>query len=127
MNGSSARQLMSQMLVEKRNSLAPEKVGMRCEGARRMHGLSRRDVAQIADISFNHYQRLEQGTSVGVSAPVIVRICDALLMEDDEKAHMLALHQAWARPRRPLAGSRVAGPQAAGEISGRQRASSSGV
>ncbi|EME14915.1 XRE family transcriptional regulator [Rhodococcus qingshengii BKS 20-40] len=51
MNGSSARQLMSQMLVEKRNSLAPEKVGMRCEGARRMHGLSRRDVAQIADIS----------------------------------------------------------------------------
>ncbi|KAB2586268.1 hypothetical protein BS297_06140 [Rhodococcus erythropolis] len=118
---------MSQMLVEKRNSLAPEKVGMRCEGARRMHGLSRRDVAQIADISFNHYQRLEQGTSVGVSAPVIVRICDALLMEDDEKARMLALHQAWARPRRPLAGSRVAGPQAAGEISGRQRASSSGV
>ncbi len=127
MNGSSARQLMSQMLVEKRNSLAPEKVGMRCEGARRMHGLTRRDVAQIADISFNHYQRLEQGTSVGVSAPVIVRICDALLMEDDEKARMLALHQVWARPRRPLAGSRVAGSQAAGEISGRQRASSSGV
>lgn len=122
MNGSSARQLMSRLLVEKRNSLAPENVGIRCEGARRMHGLSRREVAQIADISFNHYQRLEQGTSVGVSSRVMVRICDALLMEDDEKARMLALHQAWARPRHP--GAR---PQATGEISGRQRSSSAGV
>jgi transcriptional regulator with XRE-family HTH domain len=123
---------MSRMLVEKRHSLAPEMVGMRCEGARRMHGLSRRDVAQIADISFNHYQRLEQGTSVGVSAPVMARICDALLMEGDEKARMLALHQAWARPRHPLTGSRApgsraAGSQATGEISGRQRSSSAGV
>lgn len=95
-----ARKLMSEILKSKRSKLTPEALGLLSVDRPSARSLSRREVADLASINFNHYQRIEQCTSVGVSTEVVERICNVLRMTDDERARVLALHRIWASPRR---------------------------
>ncbi|WP_338104472.1 helix-turn-helix transcriptional regulator [Streptomyces chilikensis] len=63
-------------------------------GARRVPGLRREELAQLAGISVNYYTRLEQGQSVNAGDAVVEALARALRLDDDERAHLFAL----ARP-----------------------------
>jgi transcriptional regulator with XRE-family HTH domain len=63
---------------------------------RRVPGLRREELAQLAGVSVAYYTRLEQGLSRNASDGVLEALAQALRLDDDETAHLLAL----ARPRR---------------------------
>ena len=95
-----ARKVMSNLLKSKRMGLTAEMVGLTPRRGAARSELSRSETAYLAGISFDHYQRLEQGISVGVSAEIVARICDALHMNLTEKGQILTLHAVWSSPRR---------------------------
>ena len=79
--------------------LSPAEAGITSYGARRVPGLRREELAQLAGVSTTYYTRLEQGLSSHASAEVIDAIAAALRLDDDERAHLRDL----ARPVRPRA------------------------
>ncbi|MFJ2909967.1 helix-turn-helix domain-containing protein [Streptomyces sp. NPDC087228] len=76
-------------LQARRARLRPEDVGLRDFGPRRrVAGLRREELAQLAGVSVSYYTRLEQGLSRGASAEVLDAIARALLLDDHERAHL---------------------------------------
>ena len=63
-------------------------------GARRVPGLRREELAQLAGVSPTYYTRLEQGQSNNASESVVDSLARALELDDDERAHLYDL----ARP-----------------------------
>ncbi|GAA2745172.1 helix-turn-helix transcriptional regulator [Terrabacter aerolatus] len=90
-------------LRSRRSALTPDEVGLRSYGARRVPGLRREELAQLAGVSATYYTRLEQGHSANASEGVIDAISRALRLNDDERAHLhdLARPSAASRRRRP--------------------------
>ncbi|WP_405615559.1 helix-turn-helix transcriptional regulator [Streptomyces sp. NBC_01511] len=92
-------------LQARRARLRPEDVGLRDLGPRRrVAGLRREELAQLAGVSVSYYARLEQGQSRGASAEVLDAIARALLLDDHEREHLDRLAGAARhapRPRRP--------------------------
>lgn len=92
-------------LQARRARLRPEDIGLRDLGPRRrVAGLRREEVAQLAGVSVSYYARLEQGQSRGASAEVLDAIARALLLDDHEREHLDRLVGAArhaSRPRRP--------------------------
>jgi len=82
-------------LRSRRARLRPEDVGLVSHGQRRVPGLRREELAQLAGVSPIYYTRLEQGQSANASASVIDAIARALALSDDERAYLHDL----ARPR----------------------------
>lgn len=71
---------------------------------RRVAGLRREELAQLAGVSVSYYTRLEQGLSRGASAEVLDAIARALLLDDHERQHLDRLANAarrMPRGRRP--------------------------
>jgi transcriptional regulator with XRE-family HTH domain len=69
-----------------------EQAGLpRYGGRRRVAGLRRDEVAQLAGISIEYYTRLERGNIRGVSDEVLDRIARALHLDDVERAHLIDL------------------------------------
>ncbi|GAB4057423.1 helix-turn-helix domain-containing protein [Catellatospora paridis] len=66
-------------------------------GSRRVPGLRREEVAQLAGVSVDYYVRLERGRSANVSASVLAAVARALQLDDTERRHLFAL----AGPERP--------------------------
>ncbi|WP_067824513.1 helix-turn-helix domain-containing protein [Actinomadura kijaniata] len=100
---------LSQFLKSRRARLRPEDVGLvRYGERRRVPGLRREELAQLAGISITHYTRLEQGQRQHVSAQTLDAIADALRLTGDERAHLHHL----VRPVRP---GGAAGPPAVRE------------
>lgn len=91
--GSSATDLGS-YLRTRRAAIAPEDVGLPVWGARRVPGLRREELAQLAGISINYYTRLEQGQSTNASESIIDALARALQLDDTERQHLHTL----ARP-----------------------------
>src|SRR6266568_4797773 len=60
-------------------------------GRRRVAGLRRDEVAQLAGISIEYYTRLERGNIRGVSDEVLDGIARALQLDEVERAHLLDL------------------------------------
>ena len=58
-------------LRSRRARLTPEHVGLASFGARRVPGLRREELAQLAGVSATYYTRLEQGQSTNASESVI--------------------------------------------------------
>ncbi|GAA2121140.1 helix-turn-helix transcriptional regulator [Actinomadura napierensis] len=79
--------------------MAPESVGLPGGTRRRVPGLRREELAQLAGISVEYYQRLEQGRSHRPSPEVLNALARALSLDEVERAHMETL----ANP--PLNGS----------------------
>jgi transcriptional regulator with XRE-family HTH domain len=76
----------------------PEDVGLPPAGVnRRVPGLRREEVAQLAGVSVDYYTRLEQGRHQHPSHSVIEAVATALGLADAERAHLINL----ARDRVP--------------------------
>jgi transcriptional regulator with XRE-family HTH domain len=81
-------------LTSRRAKVGPELVGISVQGSRRVPGLRRAEVAQLAGISAEYYAKLERGHLSGVSAGVLDAIANALRLDDAERAYLDALAQA---------------------------------
>jgi len=99
---------LGDFLRSRRARLTPDDVGIRAYGARRVPGLRREELAQLAGVSATYYTRLEQGHSVNASESVIDAIAAALQLGDDERAHLDNLARPTQTKRR-----RTARPDAA--------------
>jgi transcriptional regulator with XRE-family HTH domain len=79
---------------------------------RRVPGLRREEVAELAGISTSYYTRLERGSSTSASPAVLDALARALHLDDAERAHLYDLTQLTAtelhHPRRKNPGSAAA-------------------
>ncbi|NEE04412.1 helix-turn-helix domain-containing protein [Phytoactinopolyspora halotolerans] len=88
-------------LRSRRGRLTPEDVGLIDYGERRrVPGLRREELAQLAGVSVGYYTRLEQGVSTNASDTVLDAIARALRLNDDERTHLHRLAQQKSKPRR---------------------------
>jgi transcriptional regulator with XRE-family HTH domain len=83
-----------EFLTSRRARLTPEQVGLRSYGRRRVPGLRRDEVAQLAEISVEYYSRLERGNLKGVSESVLQSLTRALRLDDTEERHLRHLMRA---------------------------------
>jgi transcriptional regulator with XRE-family HTH domain len=84
-----------QFLSTRRAKLTPDQAGVPLYGQRRrVPGLRREEVAQLAGVSTDYYTRLEKGTLRGASDSVLEAIARALQLDDAEWAHLLDLARA---------------------------------
>ncbi|MFD7745988.1 helix-turn-helix domain-containing protein [Streptomyces sp. NPDC059698] len=101
---------LSEFLRTRRAKLRPQDVGLPEFGRRRrVPGLRREELAQLAGVSVAYYTRLEQGNGRNVSAEVLHAIARALRLTDAEQAHLthLARPARHGRKRRPARAQRV--------------------
>ncbi|MEU4011404.1 helix-turn-helix domain-containing protein [Streptomyces pseudogriseolus] len=78
-------------LKARRAALSPATVGLPDSGGRRrVSGLRREEVANLAQISTDSYIRLEQGRS-RPSAPVLDTLARVLHLDDEQRTHMYNL------------------------------------
>ncbi|MFD1774492.1 helix-turn-helix transcriptional regulator [Paenibacillus rhizophilus] len=78
-------------LKKKRASLTPEQVGLPTGSKRRVEGLRREEVAELAGLSIDWYVRLEQGRPVRPSAEVLLTLSDALQLNRKEREYLYTL------------------------------------
>ena len=87
-------------LRARRSELAPRDVDLPEGGTqRRVAGLRREEVAQLAAISTDYYTRLEQGR-IQPSAPVLASLARVLRLDDDQRSYMNELAGTPAKSRR---------------------------
>jgi len=101
---------LGHFLRTRRARLQPEDVGLVSYGARRVPGLRREELAQLAGVSMTYYTRLEQGHSQQASDAILLAIARALRLDDDETAHLRNLARPANHPR-----PKVQEPEAARE------------
>jgi transcriptional regulator with XRE-family HTH domain len=112
-----ARAELSQFLRTRRARLRPDAVGIPHFGRqRRVPGLRREELAQLAGVSVDYYTRLEQGRTRNVSDDVLDAVARALELSDDERTHLFdlakPLRPTQSRRQRPIRPERVRpGPQ----------------
>lgn len=82
-------------LRSRRARISPEDVGLNSYGRRRVPGLRREEVAQLAGVSVDYYIRLEQGRGPSVSDAVLDAIARVLRLDETEHAHLRTV----ARPK----------------------------
>lgn len=91
-DGLDQRAELSEFLRTRRARLDPDDVGIPWHGRhRRVPGLRREELAQLAGVSVAYYTRLEQGNGRNVSAEVLDSIARALRLTDAEHAHLTHL------------------------------------
>jgi transcriptional regulator with XRE-family HTH domain len=93
---------LSEFLRTRRARLKPEDVGLPDYGRyRRVPGLRREELAQLAGVSVAYYTRLEQGNGRHVSAEVLDAIARALRLSDAEHAHLTHLAKPKQKKNKP--------------------------
>ncbi|GGV04660.1 DNA-binding protein [Streptomyces albospinus] len=92
---------LSEFLRSRRARLRPQDVGLPEHGRRRVPGLRREELAQLAGVSVAYYIRLEQGRGRNVSAAVLEAIADALRLTPAERDHLGHLVRPVSRRGRP--------------------------
>ncbi|MGI5212349.1 helix-turn-helix transcriptional regulator [Plantactinospora sp. CA-290183] len=87
-----------------RARIGPAEVGLPAgSGQRRVVGLRREELAQLAGISVDYYVRLEQGRCGSVSEGVLDAVASALRLTEDERDHLHRLARPGQhRPRPPV-------------------------
>lgn len=95
---------LGDFLRSRRARIQPGDVGLPTHGRRRVPGLRREEVAQLAGVSVDYYIRLEQGRGPSVSDAVLDAVARVLRLDATEHAHLLDV----ARPARR---ARTGGPQ----------------
>nr|WP_028808886.1 helix-turn-helix transcriptional regulator [Streptomyces canus] len=83
-----------------RDRVSPGEAGLPEGGRRRVLGLRRQEVAQLAGLSVEYLARLEQGRAGHPSAPVLMSLARVLRLSDQERAHLFRL----ADQAEPLSG-----------------------
>lgn len=95
---------LSEFLRTRRARLKPEDVGLPDFGRhRRVPGLRREELAQLAGVSVAYYTRLEQGNGRNVSAEVLDSIARALRLSDAEHNHLTHLAKPKTHKKKPAA------------------------
>jgi transcriptional regulator with XRE-family HTH domain len=86
---------LREFLRTRRARITPDDAGLPPNsGARRVPGLRREEVALLAGVSAEYYERLERGRARNVSASVLDAVARVLRLNDRERDHLYAL----ARP-----------------------------
>src|SRR5918912_3277580 len=95
-----AKNDLAAFLRARRSELTPSDLGLPEGGTqRRVAGLRREEVAQLAAISIDYYTRLEQGR-IQPSATVLTSLARVLRLDDDQRAYMHELAGTPAKSRR---------------------------
>ena len=95
-----AREL-GDFLRARQQRTTPEDLGLEPGPRRKVDGLRREEVAMLAGLSADYYQRLEQGRNVRPSDAVLDSLADALELDEIERRHMLMLARATRQPAAP--------------------------
>ncbi|MER6996169.1 helix-turn-helix transcriptional regulator [Streptomyces sp. NPDC000410] len=85
------RRALGGFLRARRGRVAPEHVGLVGGGRRRVRGLRREELAQLAGISVDYYVRLEQGRATQPSSEVLDALATALGLDEAERGHLATL------------------------------------
>ncbi|MGN9846668.1 helix-turn-helix domain-containing protein [Nonomuraea sp. H19] len=102
---------LSEFLRTRRARLRPEDVGLPDFGRhRRVPGLRREELAQLAGVSVAYYTRLEQGNGRNVSAEILDAIARALRLSDAEHAHLTHLAKPKQKKKPAVRAQQVRGP-----------------
>jgi transcriptional regulator with XRE-family HTH domain len=89
-----------EFLSTRRAKITPEQAGVPRYGRRRrVPGLRREEVAQLAGVSTDYYTRLEKGNLGGASDSVLEAISRALQLDEVERAHLFDLARMANRSR----------------------------
>ncbi|RJL23058.1 helix-turn-helix domain-containing protein [Bailinhaonella thermotolerans] len=107
------REELAAFLRHRRAQVSPEQVGLPRSGGRRVPGLRREELAIVAGVSPDHYQRIEQGR-VRPSAQVLDAIATALALDDVERAHLHTLAENLRAPLAIRPGARRSDPKMRG-------------
>jgi transcriptional regulator with XRE-family HTH domain len=86
-------------------------VGTAAQGRRRVPGLRREELAQLAGVSVDYYTRLEQGRSKNASPVVLDAIARALRLNETERDHLFTLAGPILKPIRSHAGEQRVRPE----------------
>lgn len=110
---SAAARQLGLFLRARREQRTPQELGLEPGGRRRVVGLRREEVAVLAGLSTDYYQRLEQGRSTRPSDAILDSLADALDLDEAARAHLMRLGHAARTPhatphRRPAQVSRNA-------------------
>ncbi|OBA62441.1 transcriptional regulator [Mycobacterium sp. 1100029.7] len=81
-------------LMTRRARITPEQVGLPPGRRRRVPGLRREEVAQLAGVSIEYYTQVERGNVAGVSDEVLRAVSRALRLGETEEAHLFDLARA---------------------------------
>lgn len=93
------RNEIREFLASRRARLTPEQAGVPTfAGQRRVPGLRRSEVAQLAGVSIEYYIRLERGNLAGVSEGVLDATATALQLDEAEREHLSNLARAASTP-----------------------------
>ena len=85
------RDELADFLRSRRARVTPPEVGLPSGDRRRTPGLRRQEVAQLAGMSIDYYIRLEQGRGPHPSRQVLNALARALMLNQDERAHLFHL------------------------------------
>ncbi|GHG75561.1 helix-turn-helix domain-containing protein [Streptomyces griseocarneus] len=85
------RRALGGFLRARRGRVAPEHVGLAGGRRRRVRGLRREELAQLAGISVDYYVRLEQGRATQPSLEVLDALAKALGLDTAERDHLTTL------------------------------------
>ena len=88
---SSSSNRFAEYLTARRAQVKPEDVGFPSDPGRRVRGLKREEVAELAGISLEYYTRLEQGQDYQLSEPVLAGLTRALQLDADAAAYFYRL------------------------------------
>lgn len=89
------RREVQEFLTALRGRIGPEEAGVPLYGGeRRVPGLRREEVAQLAGVSTTYYTRIERGDLSGVSDSVLRALVRALHLTEAEEVHLLDLARA---------------------------------
>ncbi|GAA3626751.1 helix-turn-helix domain-containing protein [Streptomyces chitinivorans] len=82
------RRALGAFLRARRGRVTPEQVGLPGGRRRRVRGLRREELAQLAGISVDYYVRLEQGRATQPSPEVLGALAGALGLDAAERRHL---------------------------------------
>ncbi|WP_216896667.1 helix-turn-helix transcriptional regulator [Nocardia alni] len=95
-----SRQALAEFLRTRRTRVRPQDVGLEPGPRRRVAGLRREELALLAGVSSDYYQRMEQGRDVRPSDQVLDAIARALNFTAEESRHLHSLAAATRTPTR---------------------------
>jgi transcriptional regulator with XRE-family HTH domain len=90
---------LGEFLRSCRGRINPADAGMPKSARRRVPGLRREELAQMAGVSVDYYTRLEQGRCRTASPEILESLATALRLDETERAHLFDL--ANRRPTQP--------------------------
>ncbi|MBB5159587.1 helix-turn-helix transcriptional regulator [Saccharopolyspora phatthalungensis] len=86
-----ARQELARFLRDRRQGLRPHEVGLPTITPRRIPGLRREEVAELAHMSVDYYTRLEQARGPRPSPRILDGLAQALRLTPAERSHLFRL------------------------------------